>query len=672
MSNTVGRTGGVVGAGGTTAPKGLPAPAAGLDGAGLKTLLDNNFGQVVKNRSINIDEGKWLQSLATHPNATPELKQAIADKTAGIKLTQGAERAGLATFFQSLRPATPPPPATGGGTISTPGGTSVPVSTGGGTAPGGTTVNNLRLGAAPTQGVPHFKGAATFEGDYKLKTDALSGAYKGIKAEKFGTTDVTLPNGSTINVRDFHYDLGNGKVGMKFIPVADGAAQVTKPDGTKVAGHEVMDNFLRKEMGLGPNDPVFALIDYIHPEMHAGTIKDLAGSMLKTEGGNTHMGAYVGKGRTTNSPETYHNNQWQVKGYPATLQMVSLQGVPQGVLNQNMLLVDTVLNKGVEFPPNYKNDWFKTTDLATTLDFFKRWVRDDPELKSDPKWHTYCAEHKTIVTNVALNLPQNEKAYMEVFGDAEGKKLFGEFKAKFKAISGQDMPEVPYFDPLWKKEGIAKPAEEKGFGKGLAWPAESTVDIMNDFFNVYADFKNLGGTMIAGMLVGFMDTIRERTNIAQGEYLKLAVPVMNELMVAEAMTNKFPNAGEMQKWVQGKTAELYVILGGKKEDFAPGATIDAGKMELAKSAMKGIEANAADILAKGGLTRDQGRAFLNESLQDNLETLRKTTIGDPDKPQFFSPPNISHRVAIGIHESSQFVTVKNIATAIDASELEPK
>ena len=102
------------------------------------------------------------------------------------------------------------------------------------------------------------------------------------------------------------------------VPLLSADAAVTSPRQAleAAAWHEVVDDFLRKEMGLGPNDPVFALIDYIHPEMHAGTIKDLAGSMLKTEGGNTHMGAYVGKGRTTNSPETYHNNQWQVKGYP--------------------------------------------------------------------------------------------------------------------------------------------------------------------------------------------------------------------------------------------------------------------------------------------------------------------------------------------------------------------
>ncbi len=676
-TTTTTRTGAVVGSPAISRSAGLPLPNPEMDAQALTNLLKNNFALVVSNRTINAAEGQWLQAIANHPNATAQLKAEVAHKTHGYGLTQGAQRAGVGVFLQTLRSAAATGATTVPGTtpagctpIHPPGGTSIPVTVG--TTPGGTTVRGLRLGAAPTQGVPHFKGTATFEGEYALRADALTGAYKGVKADKFGTTDVQLPTGGTHNVRDFHYDLGNGKVGMRIIPVADNGGTVTRPDGTQVAGNRLMDDFLRKEMGLAADEPIYALINYIRPGSHSGTIKDLAASMYKTEGGNTHMGAYVGAGKSTHSPENYHGQQWGVKGYPATVQTVSLQGVPQGVLNQNLQVVDTVLNKGVQFPPNYKNDHYKTIDLATTLEFFKRWVRDDPELKSDPKWHTYCSEHKTIVTNVALNLPQNEKAYMEVFGDTEGKKLFGEFKARFKAISGKDLPEVPYFEPLWKKEGITSPATEKGFGKGLAWPAETTVDIMNDFFNVYADFKTLGGPMVAGMLMGFMDTIRERTGIAPEEYAKLAVPVMQELLVAEALTNRFSTPADLQKFGQQKTAELYVILGGKKEDFAPSGTLDPQKMALAQGAMKGLEIHAGDIMARGGMTRDQARNWLNESLADNMEKLRSTPIGDPTKPQFFSPPNITHRLAIGIHDASRFVTIKNVATAVDVSELQPR
>ena len=118
--------------------------------------------------------------------------------------------------------------------------------------------------------------------------------------------------------------------------------------------------------------------------------------MMKTEGGSTHLGAYIGGGRTTNSPENYHDSSWKVKGYPANVQMILLQGVPQGELNKNMLAADTVLNKGVKFPSDYKNDVLKTADLNTTLHFYRDWIKDEPYLKNDPQWATYCAEHKTI------------------------------------------------------------------------------------------------------------------------------------------------------------------------------------------------------------------------------------------------------------------------------------
>ena len=72
---------------------------------------------------------------------------------------------------------------------------------------------------------------------------------------------------------------------------------------------------------------------------------------------------------TSNSPEDYHSRGWAVKGYPANVQVLSLQEVPQAVLNKNALLVDTALNDGVEFPGDYKNDKFRTIDLNTITIF---------------------------------------------------------------------------------------------------------------------------------------------------------------------------------------------------------------------------------------------------------------------------------------------------------------
>ncbi|MBI5498456.1 MAG: hypothetical protein HY904_25870 [Deltaproteobacteria bacterium] len=650
----------------------LPAFPANADAQQLKTLLTDTFPKLVTGRTptINVTEAKWLMKLAALPGADASVKALLEEKCRGVTLTKAAKTAGLEALLTSLRPAAPTgnTGGTGTGTVTTPGGGNRPVGTGGvGT---GGSVMDLRLGVAPTDIVPQFKGVATFDGPWKLKSAALADAYKGVKADKFGTTDVQLPGGGAFNVRDFHYDLGGGKVGMRFVAVGDDTT-VKTADGKTVPGHQQMDDFLRKEMGLGADDPIFALIGYIHPEGHTGTLKELAGTLLKTEGGNTHLGAYVGGGRTTNSPETYHQNQWEVAGYPANVQMVSLEGVPQKTLNQNALIADAILNKGVQFPPDYKNDFYKTIDLKTTLDFYKRWVRDDPELKSNPKWHTYCAEHKTIVTNIMLNVPHNEAAFKEIWGDAEGKKLFGEVQAKYKAATGKDMPETS-FEPLWKKEGIQNPVNEAGFGKGLAWPAETTPDIMNDFMNVYANFKDVGGVTTCAMLAGFLEVLKERTGVTAEQYFKLALPVMNKVMIAEAKTQNIASPADLQKFMQQSAAALYVGLGGKKEDFAPGGTINPQTMGLAQNMLKGVEAQAPDILQNHGITKDQARGWLDKALLPDLEAARTTPIGDPNKPRYFSPPNITHRVAIGLHEHSKFVTVKTLCTAVDHTEVEPK
>jgi hypothetical protein len=132
------------------------------------------------------------------------------------------------------------------------------------------------------------------------------------------------------------------------------------------------------------------------------------------------------------------------------------------------------------------------------------------------------------------------------------------------------------------------------------------------------------------------------------------------------------NPADLQKFIQQNTATLYVAFGGKKEDFAPGGTLDPAKMGLAQNAMKGVEASGPAIIARHGLSRPDARKWLNENLDAELEKARKTPLGDPNKPQFFSPPNITHRVATGIHEHSSFVSIKTVATAIDTADVELK
>ncbi len=571
------------------------------------------------------------------------------------------------------------------------------------TAPG-TTTPGTATPAAPRPPAPadplarttpvHFKGTATFPGPFQLTAAALREKYRGVAAKQFGTTDVELPGGAKNNVRDMHYDLGGGKVGMRFIPVSDDG-NVTTAGGQSVPGHKVMDDFLRTEMGLGPNDPIFALIAYIHPEEHSGNLKQLATEMVKTEMGSTHMGAYVGNGRTTNSPEGYHNNEWEVKGYPANVQVVTLQGVDQATLNKNALLCDTVLNKNVVFPPDYKNDKYRTIDLNTTLMFYKDWIQGADYLKNDASWKTYCAEHKTIVANIMLNLPHNEASFQEVFGDAEGAAVWTSFKAKFQELNGRAFTaaDETRFEPLWKKEGLTaaqvrpltktqydayeaarhagtlatftgpKPLEP---GKGLAWPPETTADILNDFVETYASFPDVGGVVCSSMIMGFKDTIKPRMGITDQQYLERALPVMNKLMMADAMVN----AARDPAWLQRKGGELYVAFGGKQEDLAHGATPNPQILGLAEQCLAAARAKLPEIVAAGAKRPLEAYAWLKDAMKGDLDAARKQAVSDPSKTEFYSPPAVSHRVSTGMHEGNRFVKIRTVCTAVDASEIQ--
>ena len=43
---------------------------------------------------------------------------------------------------------------------------------------------------------------------------------------------------------------------------------------------------------------------------------------------------------------------------------------------------------------------------------------------------------------------------------------------------------------------------------------------------------------------------------------------------------------------------------------------------------------------------------------------------DPSKTELYSPPAVTNRIVNGIHEKSSLVSVRVVATAVDASEVE--
>src|SRR2546429_42288 len=95
------------------------------------------------------------------------------------------------------------------------------------------------------------------------------------------------------------------------------------------------------------------------------------------------------------------------------------------------------------------------------------------------------------------------------------------------------------FEPLWKKDGITDPANDTKVGDGLGWAPESTADLVVNFMETYASFPDVGAPTSAATLLGFKDIITGRMGISDADYMKIAMPVINKMFVADALTNDF-------------------------------------------------------------------------------------------------------------------------------------
>lgn len=577
----------------------------------------------------------------------------------------------------------------------------------GGHAPAAPAAPNVPTGGAaansPLAGTPalspiHFQGEAKYTGAV-ITDEALTGEYQGVPRNEFGTTRVANPAGGSTLIHDNQYKLDDGSVGMHLIPVKD----------DDPAANKAMDDYIRKKEGLGPKDHVFALLNYIHPERAAApqSIKDLATASLATENNTTHMGAYYGQGKTLNSPENYHSKTWETKGYPANVTTISLEGVKQSELNKNLYNTGVVQNKGVEFPGDYKNDPYRTTDLNTTLMFYRDWIKNESYLHDDNSWKTYCAEHQTNVVNIGLNLPHNEASFKEVFGKDEGAALWAKYKAKYKEATGKAFTaaDETHFTPLWKKAGLdakqIRPPTKAEYddyqkarfdgrldngtytgkykplapGVGMAWKPETTADLVKNFVETYSSFRDVGGFGAAAAVMGFMDPAVQRTGIGNDKYLEAAMPIVNKMMIAEAMARGPASAADLGAWTKEATGKLYVAFGGKPEDFAPGGTVNPKIMGLAQAGMKGLAApGVADQIARAAaLPADKRNDFaygwMRREIQTDLDNARNVRVANSNMVEAYTPPAVLTRITNGMVEKSPFVTIKTIATAVDDSDV---
>jgi hypothetical protein len=573
----------------------------------------------------------------------------------------------------------------------------------------------------------HHQGKSAYPGKYQVTNEALG--HYNIARDMFGTTTIKNPDGTTFVIKDMQYRLADGSIGMNILPVNDHGA-VVGPNGEKLFGSVLVDEMLRREMGLSPSDAIYAPIYYIHPELNSGEFSRLVLGD-KSENGITHWGTYLGNGRTSNSPALYHNRVWSVTGepdtnfgYPANVAILSMEGVSQAMLNKNLVLVDNFLNYGVRFPQDYKNSQFKPVDINTALMFYRDWILEKNYLKTETPWFTYCAVHKTLVAYVALNLPHNLNSFKEIYGDEEGEQFFLEFQKNHFQLLGVDFTQAQEtdFEPLWKKLNLTREQirpltldeykaydearrtqrldQLKGFKPlppdvGTPWAPHMMSDALYELIQPYCDFLDSGAIVMSATIIGFSKPVMQRTGISSIEYLMGAVPIIQLAMEAHAKlyAAEIPCAQYQDSAYYKETCQsLYLAFGGSESGvgavgqeshaeinqdklFEGLQDLDSKDWEprlLTWFCMSRVRENWSSIIHGGVQPMEVVYVGFMGSIQGELVRARNMVVTDPRGIQYNAPPSTPHGIGIGLFPVSEYVSIRIVATVMDHSELELK
>ena len=479
--------------------------------------------------------------------------------------------------------------------------------------------------------------------------------------------------------------------------VKDGA--LVKEGTSEVKGLNDLDDYIMTHL---PNDrlssifEIFTLTAYTHPEEFQGAA--LALPPMKLQGAYSHMGSYFGRDVSRNAPFDFEQHKlWGHYGSQFPIDIVEVrfkEGTSRKVTNVNTRIVNTILNGNgdpkytVIFPSGgYKFDWLMLDSVANNLHFFAAWV--DPEYaatfkysdngapEKDVKWvdavknvaqlQTYCAEHVSASLNIGFNLPFNEQAFVTAYGDVDGKRIFARAKERYKLLTGSEAKEQD-FEPLYRKNGMSgAPLSMTESNAGLVWPMQSTVDFVANLLEQYVAWPDVGAAVSALTLVGLQKEVNSRTGMSTEEYLGLyAVPVIVQAYVFEAMT-KIGASGGMTfddyraNAVQGTTA-LFNQAGAQAA-----APLILAQVQKALDSQKGmLEAQAKPIPPEAGWE------LFRKAIQPQIEAGRKRDLKcDIGKKcvKWYSPPSITHRISVGIHESNPAIVVETLGTIFDPVDL---
>ena len=535
---------------------------------------------------------------------------------------------------------------------------------------------------------------------YVVAPQRLADRYAGVSHHKFGTIDIKLPDGRAYNVPHLHYAIGDGQLGMRFLPVSDEAG-VGRPDGASAPGSSLIDAFLRRETGLNPEDPIYALLSYIHPEEHTVDFFGLTSGYL-LQLGHRHIGAYLGNGLTSHVLQRKTEwkgdgplkMKWNVDRAPATVHVLSLHGVSQSVLNRNAHIVNGILAAYGRAPTNPKTLTCRTIDINTTLQFYRDTIRGADYLE-DLSWFTNCAVHATIVVNTLVNVPHNESSFRLIFGD-EGVDLWSEFRRRYEEVNGRAfLPrDETDFVPLWRLAGFTpeqirplsfleynrfQVAKLEGWldeypgrvplapGKGQAWPLESVVDLVSRFLEVYTNLRDAGGVNAAAALLCLRHGAESILGLSSDTYVEFVKPFVTALILAEAISE----GGGDPAWLDAAGRQLEAIAVETDETpnpcRGPAASVVRAIRECVEDAVHWVANTSGQV----DRFPPDAAAWFRDAIEPARDRLNALALSGRSVAGLFSTPSIIHQIERGLHPHSPFIKIRALCTAMDRSELVP-
>lgn len=528
---------------------------------------------------------------------------------------------------------------------------------------------------------------------FQPSADALRRIYKDVSQEKFGTTDVTLPDGRMINVPDLHYRLADGTSGMNVVPVND-------TDGHEAVGSEVIDTLLRSEMQIGTHAPIFALVTFTRPDEHSVDVPRLLRTN-KLRLGHQHLAAYVGGGSTTHSLPSTRMNEWRrcgsnfgwnVKTRPANVHVLSLQGTPQETLNRNARMVDSIITSGSRSPVNTENTHCRTVDINTVLQYYRDWILGG-EYLSDLDWYMNCANQKTVVVNIALNLPHNQRAFADIFdGDTN---IWTTFTRRYEQIAGTTLKasDETAFTPLWALEGLtsaqirppslleyndyrAAETEQRldkyeGFrplppGQGLAWPLETVADVLEGMLDTYVSFERAGGVACALALLTVAPAFRDVLRLSNEQVQPLVDSIASKLLAAEVLVQTGSETGYLHEM----RPQLYAGLGAHTDSLEVNAEHDSENVATLERLLAATAQHLETLPFSAPIDRGVAAEWLRQALTPDRLLGRSLALRPGYGTGMFSTPGIVPRLARGGYVKSRFVQLRTVCTAMDESELD--